>query len=74
MWSEEAPAPSPLEIPTGPICAGELLLTHITVIGYGRSPGGARLMVSAAGAAQQGDISLIHVIDLVKDLIAGKIH
>ena len=31
-------------------------------------------MVSAGGAAQQGDISLIHVITLVKDLISGKIH
>ena len=49
----------PLEICTGPICAGEPSLTHITVIGYGRSPGGAMLMVSAGGAAQQGDISLI---------------
>jgi hypothetical protein len=72
--SEEAPAPVPLEIRTGPICAGEPALTHITVIGYGPSPGGVELMVSAAGAAQQGDISFIHVIDLVKDVISGKIH
>jgi hypothetical protein len=71
--SEEAPAPVPLEQRTGPICAGEPSLTAITVIGYGPSPSGVELMVSAAGAAQQGDISLIHVIDLVKDLIAGKI-
>ncbi len=60
--SEEAPAPSPLEIRTGPICAGEPALTHITVIGYGPSPSGVELMVSAGGVAQQGDISLIHVI------------
>jgi hypothetical protein len=33
-----------------------------------------KLMVSAGGVAQQGDISLIHVITLVKNLIAGKIH
>ncbi len=72
--SEEAPAPSPLEVRTGPICAGEPSATHITVIGYGPSPGGAELMVSAGGVAQQGDISLIHVITLVKDLISGKIH
>lgn len=72
--SEEAPAPVPLELRTGPICAGEPSLTHITVIGYGPSPSGVELMVSAGGAAQQGDISLIHVIDLVKDLISGKIH
>ncbi len=72
--SEEAPAPSPLEVRTGPICAGEPSLTHINVIGYGPSPGGTELMVSAGGAAQQGDISLIHVITLVKDLISGKIH
>jgi hypothetical protein len=72
--SEEAPAPVPLEIRTGPICAGEPTLTHINVIGYGPSPSGVELMVSAAGAAQQGDISLIHVIDLVKDVISGKIH
>jgi hypothetical protein len=72
--SEEAPAPAPAEIRTGPICAGEPALTHITVIGYGPSPRGVELMVSAGGVAQQGDISLIHVIRLVKDLIAGKIH
>ncbi len=72
--SEEAPAPSPLEIRTGPICAGEPSATHITVIGYGPSPGGTELMVSVGGVAQQGDISLIHVITLVKDLISGKIH
>ncbi len=72
--SEEAPAPAPLEVRTGPICAGEPSLTHINVIGYGPSPGGGELMVSAAAAAQQGDISLIHMITLVKDLISGKIH
>jgi hypothetical protein len=72
--SEEAPAPVPLEIRTGPICAGEPALTHINVIGYGPSPSGAELMVTAGGAAEQGDISLIHVIDLVKDLISNKIH
>lgn len=72
--SEEAPAPSPLEVRTGPICAGEPSATHINVIGYGPSPGGAELMVSVGGVAQQGDISLIHVITLVKDLISGKIH
>ncbi len=72
--SEEAPAPSPLEIRTGPICAGEPALTHITVIGYGPSPSGVELMVSAGGVAQQGDISLIHVITLVKDVLSGKIH
>ncbi len=72
--SEEAPAPSPLEIRSGPICAGEPSATHINVTGYGLSPGGAELMVSAGGVAQQGDISLIHVITLVKDLISGKIH
>jgi hypothetical protein len=72
--SDQAPAPSPLDIRTGPICAGEPALTAITVTGYGLSPSGVELMVSASGAAQQGDISLIHVIDLVKDLISGKIH
>jgi hypothetical protein len=72
--SEEAPAPAPLEVRTGPICAGEPALTHVTVIGYGPSPSGVELMVSAGGVAQQGDISLIHVIALVKDLISGKIH
>jgi hypothetical protein len=72
--SEEAPAPVPLELRTGPICAGEPALTTIDVVGYGASPSGVELMVSAGGAAQQGDISLIHVIDLVKDLISGKIH
>jgi len=72
--SEEAPAPSPPEIRTGPICAGEPALTHITVVGYGPSPSGVELMVSASGVAQQGDISLIHVITLVKDLLSGKIH
>jgi hypothetical protein len=45
--SEEAPAPAPLEVRTGPICAGEPSLTHITVIGYGPSPSGVELMVSA---------------------------
>jgi hypothetical protein len=72
--SEEAPAPAPLEVRTGPICAGEPALTQATVIGYGPSPSGVELMVSAGGVAQQGDISLIHVIALVKDLISGKIH
>ena len=72
--SEEAPAPSPLEVRTGPICAGEPALTHATVIGYGPSPGGAQLMVSAGGVAQEGDVSLIHVISLVKDILSGKIH
>ena len=72
--SEEAPAPAPLEVRTGPICAGEPALTSITVTGYGPSRSGVELMVSAGGAAQQGDISLIHVITLVKDLISGKIH
>ncbi len=72
--SEEAPAPSPPEIRTGPICAGEPALAHVNVVGYGPSPSGVELMVSAGGAAQQGDISLIHVITLVKDLISGKIH
>ena len=72
--SEEAPAPSPLEVRSGPICAGEPSATHIDVVGYGPSPSGAELMVSAGGVAQQGDISLIHVITLVKDLISGKIH
>ncbi len=72
--SEEAPAPSPLEIRTGPICAGEPALSHVTVIGYGPSRSGAELMVSAGGAAEQGDISLIHMLTLVKDLISGKIH
>jgi hypothetical protein len=72
--SEEAPAPSPLEVRTGPVCAGEPSATHINVVGYGPSPGGVELMVSAGGVAQQGDISLIHVITLVKDLISGKIH
>jgi hypothetical protein len=72
--SEEAPAPAPLGVRTGPICAGEPSATHINVTGYGPSPGGTELMVSAGGVAQQGDISLIHVIELVKDLISGKIH
>ena len=72
--SEEAPAPAPLEIRTGPICAGEPALTNATVVGYGPSPSGVELMVSAGGVAQQGDISLIHVITLVRDLISGKIH
>jgi hypothetical protein len=72
--SEEAPAPAPLEIRTGPICAGEPALGHVNVVGYGRSPRGVELMVTAGGAAQQGDISLIHVIELVKDVISGKIH
>jgi hypothetical protein len=72
--SEEAPGPSPLEVRTGPICAGEPSLTNINVTGYGPSPSGAELMVSAGAAAQQGDISLIHVITLVKGLISGKIH
>ncbi len=72
--SEEAPAPAPLEVRTGPICAGEPSATHINVVGYGPSPGGAELMVSAGGVAQQGGISLSHVITLVKDLISGKIH
>jgi hypothetical protein len=72
--SEEAPAPSPLEIRTGPICAGEPALASVNVIGYGPSPGFGELMVSAGGAAEQGDISLSHMIALVKDLISGKIH
>jgi hypothetical protein len=72
--SEEAPAPAPLEVRTGPICAGEPSATHVNVVGYGPSPGGAELMVSAGGVAQQGDISLSHVMTLVKDLISGKIH
>ncbi|MGA8746040.1 MAG: hypothetical protein WB507_09260 [Solirubrobacterales bacterium] len=72
--SEEAPAPSPLEIRSGPICAGEPSAAHVNVVGYGPSPGGAELIVSVGGVAQQGDISLIHVITLVKDLISGKIH
>jgi len=72
--SEEAPEESPLEIRTGPICAGEPALSHVNVVGYGPSPSGAELMVSAGGVAEQGDISLIHVIELVKDLISGKIH
>jgi hypothetical protein len=72
--TEEAPAPSPLEIRTGPICAGEPALAHVNVVGYGPSPSGVELMVSVGGVAQQGDISLIHVIALVKDLISGKIH
>jgi len=72
--TEEAPAPSPLEIRTGPICAGEPALGHVNVVGYGPSPSGAELMVSAGGVAEQGDISLSHMIKLVKDLISGKIH
>jgi hypothetical protein len=72
--SEEAPAQAPLETRTGPVCAGEPALTHVTVIGYGPSPRGVQLMVSAGVVAQQGDVSLIHVISLVKDLLSGKIH
>ena len=72
--SEEAPALAPLEVRSGPICAGEPSATHINVTGYGPSPSGTELMVSAGGVAQQGDISLSHVITLIKDLISGKIH
>lgn len=72
--SENAPAPEPLEVRTGPICGGEPTLTHISVTGYGRSPGGAEPMVSVAAAAEQGHVTLISVINLVKYIISGKIH
>jgi len=72
--SEEAPEPSPLETRTGPICAGEPALTHINVIGYGRSPSGLKPMVTAAAVAESGQVHLANVINLVEDIISGKIH
>jgi hypothetical protein len=69
----EGTPPEPEEL--GPKCHGQPPLTAITVIGYGPAkPSGLELMVSTGVTGQQGDVSLSHVIYLVKDILSGKIH
>ena len=59
----------------GPVCATEPDATHISVYGNGTDRRNhLHLMVTAALIGQQGDVHLSHVIQLVKDVISGKIH
>jgi len=60
----------------GPKCSGEPDQNVYTVVGRGnyKTPTGPKLMVTAATSAQSGDIYLGHVIELVKEILSGKIH
>ena len=58
-----------------PVCSPEPTLAKFTVIGWGPYKGsGAQTMASTAATAQAGDVTLSHMITLVKDLLSGKIH
>jgi hypothetical protein len=59
----------------GPVCATEPAESHISVYGNGidrRSH--LHLMVSAGVTGQRGDVHLSHMLELVKEVISGKIH
>jgi hypothetical protein len=59
----------------GPVCATEPDASHIGVYGNGTDKRNhLHLMVSVAVIGQLGDVHLSHVIELVKDVISGKIH
>jgi hypothetical protein len=59
----------------GPVCATEPDASHIDVYGNGTDKRDRlQLMVSVGVIGQLGDVHLSHVIELVKDVISGKIH
>jgi hypothetical protein len=59
----------------GPACKGEPVADHFTVIGNGTDKrAGLKLMVSAGLTGQRGDVHLSHMIELVKEILSGKIH
>jgi len=59
----------------GPVCATEPDAVHIGVYGNGTDKRNhLHLMVSVALTGQSGDVHLSHALQLVKDLISGKIH
>jgi hypothetical protein len=59
----------------GPVCATEPDATHIAVYGNGTDKRNhLHLMVSVALTGELGDVHLSHVIELVEDVISGKIH
>ena len=59
----------------GPVCSPEPPMAHIGVYGNGVDKRtGLRLMVSAGVTGQAGDVHLSHIIELVQEIISGKIH
>ena len=59
----------------GPVCATEPDASHIGVYGNGTDKRNhLHLMVSVAVTGQLGDVHLSHVIQVVTDVISGKIH
>jgi hypothetical protein len=59
----------------GPACKGEPAADHLSVYGNGTDKrAGRRLMVSAGVTGQQGDVHLSHMIELVNEILSGKIH
>lgn len=58
-----------------PACNAQPSWVHYTVIGNGTDKRThTRLMVSAGVTGQQGDVHLSHVIELVQEVISGKLH
>lgn len=58
----------------GPKCAGQPTQDLFTVVGYDAyKRTGPKIMVTAATSAQQGDVYLGHVIELVQEILSGKI-
>ena len=59
----------------GPACVGEPAADHIGAYGYGIDKrNGLKLMVVAGVTGEQGDVHLSHMLELVKEIISGKIH
>jgi hypothetical protein len=59
----------------GPACKGEPAADHFSAYGNGTDKrAGLKLMVSAGVTGQRGDVHLSHIIELVKEILSGKIH
>jgi hypothetical protein len=68
-----APAKSHAHIPR-PACKGEPVADHFSLYGNGTAKrAGIRLMVSVGVTGQQGDVHLSHMIELVNEILSGKV-
>jgi hypothetical protein len=58
-----------------PACDGQPSWAHFSAYGNGTDKRvHARLMVSAGVTGQEGDVHLSHVLELVKEILSGKLH
>lgn len=58
-----------------PACDGQPSWAHFSAYGNGTDKRvHARLMVSAGVTGQEGDVCLSHVLELVKEILSGKLH